>query len=1335
MNTLKSIVVKVGSFGPKFLLALLVCGMALPAFGQLQWNSYDTSGNLVTANVATGGDVASATSVTFTIPASTRMFFVTKNFTPIKLQQANASAVVTFRFSASAGLTGVAQRTVAWGLYNSAGTASLADDIGMYGGWYGPGSYIEGLFHGSGSADLFSGTSPGLGKTGSGTPADGITYTNQIRLFLKTAPIGVALGSSSSTLGAAGVAMNGSGLTARGYTNPSNGTNSFDEFGFMFNNTTANPVTITLSGIGLGTSLTWDASGASPAAPTDGNGIWSSTNANWSGGAGGAIGASDSIWSPGYNAVIGSGGAPGTITNTDATTIVGNITFNTNYALTGNALTLTNSTITVAGSATTATINNILTGVGGLTVNGGGILSLAETAANTYTGDTIINNGTVQVGGTGGLLYIPGNLVVNPNGAFSCNSGIASGGQGVFGGANLIVNGGAVVIGNGGAIVASTAVLANNGAITNGGGTISSTYSVTNTDGRSGAVLLTRHGFGLINLLYKSTAGTVRIGTRPNSSANDGFVVTLNAGTLLIDDGYANNASSRLKANYPLTFAGGTLFISNSLSTINPSTVNPGGGGTFFNSGASAFYQINAGSSGGAMTMGAITRKVGATFNLIPPTGPVGTGIGSTTANVNGIVGGWNTYGLTDWTTGTAAWAPLAAGSYNTSTDPATWLTTDNVSLNGDTTVGDGTNINSLRLTAASTVTLAGNLTLASGGVLVTGSGATAITGGTLLGASGADLIVHQNASASLTISSTLADNGAATSLTKDGAGKLVITGTDNMTGTNYLNGGTVEVGDLARLASGPLDMNGGTLRYTGSDVTSARAVTTRGLGPTFDIVSGTTVTQTGAINGSGDAIGDLGGITKIGDGTLVLSASNNFNGETVVSAGVLSINGTNNCNPAVWDAGKVTINGGTLGGTGVISGPVTVKGGGTIAPGNSIGTLTLATNLTLQSGSTGLFEVQNSPGAIDLLVVNGNLTVNNSTIAISVQGAALDPGTYTLIQYSGTLAGSFNPVVTLAGGSLNGSMTIDTSVPGQVNLVIIPQVVITSQPQDAVASTNDPVTFTVGATGTAPLSYQWYYTPDVYSAATPISGATGMSYTIPNADGTNNGLYSVVVTNNYNSVTSRVATLIVGNVCSQLSGPFDQTVIQGNNVTFSSMVVIANPYPTFQWQTNDVDVGGATSTNLTLSSVQYAALNNAKVSIIASNAACLVTNSATLTIIVRPAVTQQPTSAVVNAGEATNFTCTVSGVPSPSLQWYKTGNTPVNGVPLAGQTGSTLSFASPQGSDIGKYYLIATNTAGAVTSSIVSLTVYSTTLVTNNAKRLHPPTEQPACATIRRCT
>ena len=337
--------------------------------------------------------------------------------------------------------------------------------------------------------------------------------------------------------------------------------------------------------------------------------------------------------------------------------------------------------------------------------------------------------------------------------------------------------------------------------------------------------------------------------------------------------------------------------------------------------------------------------------------------------------------------------------------------------------------------------------------------------------------------------------------------------------------------------------------------------------------------------------------MTKLGSGTLVLAANNVYNGPTVVSNGVLTVNGTNSLTGTSGltnysGGGSFIVYGGTLGGTGMISGPVDIKNGGTISPGNGngIGTLTLASGFTAENGSTSLFEEQNGSSG-SLLQVQGNLVIQtNATIAINVSGGALNPGTNTLITYTGTITGSFNPTVVVESGSLNGSVTIDDSTPGKVNLVTVPQVVITSQPQSVTASTNDPVTFTVVATGAAPLNYQWYYSAPILTLRQRrLTEPTVRPTSIASADGTNDGLYSVVVTNNYNSVTSSIATLIVGNELPQLNGPFDQTVIQGNNANFSATVVAANPYPTFRWQTNGVDVAGATSTNLTLNNVQYA--------------------------------------------------------------------------------------------------------------------------------------------------
>jgi autotransporter-associated beta strand protein len=1311
-------------------LAVLVSilGSSTIAFGQLQWSSYDTSGNLVAANVATGGDAASATTVSFTVPASTRMFFITRSFTPIVLSQQNAAAVVTFKFSASGGITGVAQKTVEWGLYNSMGTASLADDMGMFGGW--TGSTVEGLLHASGSANLFSGTSTGQGVSSTGAPTDGTTYTNQIRLFFKTAPIGVALGSSSSTLAAAGIAMNGAGITSRLYTNPGNWTNTVDEFALMFNNTTANPVTVTLSGIGLGTALTWDASGANPVTPTDGGGNWSTTNANWSSGVGGAIGASDSVWFPGYNAVIGANnGAAGTLTNTDAGGVtVSNLTFNAagsgSYNISGTPLILAGTpTITVA-SGVSAT-NNAPLGGTGFTKAGNGTFVLLPSVAATNVGVTTVNAGTLFLG-SAAVINLNDDLVVNAGGLVN-----VAGANAMNTSKTLTLNGGALtnVSPTQTTMTFGRIIFDNHGALGSAGNAGTGPQIViTNIDARSGILAYDKFSSAqTTNCTVKSTAGIYTNQCGANNSGVQGYIITALGGTIVMDYPLLRpNGGTAGRGQFmnsgALTLGGGTLLIqgnSGRSETVLGAIVQPGGSSVVMN---------NSGTPNMTLVQGAITRNIGGTVNYSKSaTGSGSANFSTTTINFNGNLGGAITIGGNDWVIGSASGSATsisAYSAYTTTTDPSAWVVANNVSL-GAVTVGTftaNTTINSLKYTATpvSDITLGGNtLTLGSGGLLVTGSAAPTISGGTLQGGSGTDLIVQQYSTSDLNISATLADNTTATSLTKSGPGKLIITGTDNMTGANYLNGGTVEVSDLAKLASGPLVMNNGALRYTGSDASSTRAITVNGVGAIIDVAGGTTLTQTGAIVSGGGVnspingvnMGDWSGLTKIGSGTLVLAANNVYNGPTVVSNGVLSVNGTNSLTGTSGltnysGGGSFTVYGGTLGGMGMISGPVDIKNGGTISPGNSIGTLTLASGLTLESGSTSLFEVTNN-AAGDLLVVQGNLTIQpNCTIAISVLGAsALEPSTNTLVTYTGTKSGSFNPTVVVTGGSLDSSLSIDESTPGQIKLVAVPQVALTCQPQDVITSTNDPVTFNVCANGSAPIGYQWYYTPNVSTPAAPIDGATSSSYFIAHADGTNNGYYSVVVTNNYNSVTSRVASLTVGNVCSQLSGPFDQTVIQSNNATFTTMVLIGNPPPTLQWQVNNVNVDGATNTSLTLTNVQYAVLNNAAVCVIASNAACMVTNCATLTVIIPPVITPQLTNITVNVGDTANFVSGATGIPTPGLQWYK------NGVGISGQTNGTLTINNAQGSDIATYTLVATNAAGSATNS-AKLTVSSLALV-----------------------
>ena len=106
------------------------------------------------------------------------------------------------------------------------------------------------------------------------------------------------------------------------------------------------------------------------------------------------------------------------------------------------------------------------------------------------------------------------------------------------------------------------------------------------------------------------------------------------------------------------------------------------------------------------------------------------------------------------------------------------------------------------------------------------------------------------------------------------------------------------------------------------------------------------------------------------------------------------------------------------------------------------------------------------------------------------------------------------------SGGKLEGTTT------GQGTLKIAPT--ITSQPQDVEVKENETATFTVEATGSEPLSYQWQESKNG-SDWTDIEGATAAEYTTGQTTMDMNGTqYHCVVKNNVNEVTSNAATLTV---------------------------------------------------------------------------------------------------------------------------------------------------------------------------------------------------------------
>ena len=181
-------------------------------------------------------------------------------------------------------------------------------------------------------------------------------------------------------------------------------------------------------------------------------------------------------------------------------------------------------------------------------------------------------------------------------------------------------------------------------------------------------------------------------------------------------------------------------------------------------------------------------------------------------------------------------------------------------------------------------------------------------------------------------------------------------------------------------------------------------------------------------------AISGTGTVSQIGGGTLVLSGANTYSGATTVTNGTLELDQTTS------GAGPVTATAGTvLSGSGVAGGPVTVSG--ELSPGTptATGTFQAEAGLTLVSGSTlnfGLSASDPNPadGFDDLAAVTGNLTANNNAININIAGTPVTGSQYTLMTYSGSLSGTFNPVVT----GTHFATTLDSaSTPGSVLLTI----------------------------------------------------------------------------------------------------------------------------------------------------------------------------------------------------------------------------------------------------------------------------------------------------------
>lgn len=383
----------------------------------------------------------------------------------------------------------------------------------------------------------------------------------------------------------------------------------------------------------------------------------------------------------------------------------------------------------------------------------------------------------------------------------------------------------------------------------------------------------------------------------------------------------------------------------------------------------------------------------------------------------HGSFGGQNGIGVANVTGGTLDLANLEIGYGNDNTRVGTNVMT----------IGSGATVNAsgfVRLGFAGTNELWGVLTN-NGGTLNVGSTALYLSywpdgcsghvthnSGALNLRNSASIVFAQNG-AQVSENDFVQNGGAVTfysdaGVTVGGTGSLNLGNSGSATNTYTLAGGTLTVPRI-QLVSGM-----GTFNFGAGRLVAAAGSTNfmQGLTAANVMSAGATIDSAGhniTIAQPLLAGGGSGGLTKLGNGTLLLNGVNTYTGTTLVSAG-------------------------TLGGIGAIAGPVVIGAGAGLAPGDSIGTLVIGGNLTLEAGSTSTFEVDGTTLTSDQVAAGANVTYGG-VLRIVPSGALTAGQQFTLFSGAGAInSGNFSSVQSTQAGATfsftNGVLTVVSAGP-----------------------------------------------------------------------------------------------------------------------------------------------------------------------------------------------------------------------------------------------------------------------------------------------------------------
>ncbi|MBX2883173.1 MAG: hypothetical protein KTR32_24690, partial [Granulosicoccus sp.] len=304
------------------------------------------------------------------------------------------------------------------------------------------------------------------------------------------------------------------------------------------------------------------------------------------------------------------------------------------------------------------------------------------------------------------------------------------------------------------------------------------------------------------------------------------------------------------------------------------------------------------------------------------------------------------------------------------------------------------------------------------------------------------------------------------------------------------------------------------------------------------------------------------------------------------------------------------------------------------------------------------LFQVLNAPAP-------------NNKLLISMSASTASPAEWT-----GTLDSAEQYYLGIWSGA--GSATVTATIEADITAPLQ----IDTQPTDVTVTEGDDAAFTVAASGSGTLNYQWF------ADGAPIPGANFNTLVVLAATLADSGTaYSVQITDDNSSVTSSNAVLTVEAAAPELeivTPPSDLTVIEGEDATFS-VIATGSGALSYEWFANDVLIPGATNSTLTISAVALADSGTTyMVQITDDNSTGFA--SATLTVNAAPLpllITTQPTDLTVNEGDDATFTVVATGSGTLSYQWFS------NGVLVPGATTDTLVISPTSAADDGNVYRV----------------------------------------------